>query len=92
MVTLYGIESSYVLYDTSYATYDRTIFVYTLRFIDRMRPNCIGLNYTLLSLPLPYSQHNLFTTVHKHYTTDEWKQFAADHPDVIQVGGGGGVV
>ena len=39
LVASYGIESSSILYDTSYATYD--FVMHTLRFIDRMQPNHI---------------------------------------------------
>ena len=42
LVTLYGINSSSILYDMSYATYDLCNFViHLLRFIDRMQPSCI---------------------------------------------------
>lgn len=27
----------------------------------------------------------MFTTVHKHYTVEEWKAFAAENPDVLKV-------
>ncbi|KAB1262088.1 GMP reductase 1 [Camelus dromedarius] len=30
------------------------------------------------------SQHSMFTAVHKHYTLDDWKLFAADHPECLQ--------
>ncbi|XP_036303966.1 GMP reductase 1 isoform X2 [Pipistrellus kuhlii] len=30
------------------------------------------------------SQHSMFTAVHKHYTLDDWKHFAADHPECLQ--------
>lgn len=28
-------------------------------------------------------QHGLFTTLHKYYSVDEWKQFAVENPDVL---------
>ncbi|XP_022100928.1 GMP reductase 2-like [Acanthaster planci] len=30
------------------------------------------------------SKHGLFTCIHKHYTAEEWKQFAAENPDTIK--------
>lgn len=30
-----------------------------------------------------FHQHQLFTTIHKHYTVDEWSQFALKHADVL---------
>ncbi|XP_027459564.1 GMP reductase 1 isoform X4 [Zalophus californianus] len=30
------------------------------------------------------SQHSMFTAIHKHYTLDEWKLFAAHHPECLQ--------
>ncbi|XP_054620222.1 GMP reductase 1 [Dunckerocampus dactyliophorus] len=30
------------------------------------------------------SKHTLFTAVHKHYTADQWKNFAADHPECLE--------
>ncbi|KAM9739802.1 GMP reductase 1 isoform 4-T5 [Dama dama] len=30
------------------------------------------------------SQHSMFTAVHKHYTLDDWKLFAANHPECLQ--------
>ncbi|KAM9739800.1 GMP reductase 1 isoform 2-T3 [Dama dama] len=32
------------------------------------------------------SQHSMFTAVHKHYTLDDWKLFAANHPECLQAG------
>lgn len=29
------------------------------------------------------SEHGMFTTVHKHYSVDAWKEFAANNPDVL---------
>lgn len=37
-----------------------------------------------LSNKTTFFQHGLFTCVHKYYTVDEWKAFAADNPDVLQ--------
>ncbi|XP_036745373.1 GMP reductase 1 isoform X4 [Manis pentadactyla] len=30
------------------------------------------------------SQHSMFTAIHKHYTLDDWKLFAANHPKCLQ--------
>lgn len=30
------------------------------------------------------SQHTLFTTIHKHYSIEEWKNFAASHPECLE--------
>uniref|UniRef100_A0A8D1M701 GMP reductase n=1 Tax=Sus scrofa TaxID=9823 RepID=A0A8D1M701_PIG len=30
------------------------------------------------------SQHSMFTAIHKHYTLDDWKLFAANHPECLQ--------
>ncbi|XP_044773171.1 GMP reductase 1 [Neomonachus schauinslandi] len=30
------------------------------------------------------SQHSMFTAIQKHYTLDEWKLFAAHHPECLQ--------
>nr|KAF6378212.1 guanosine monophosphate reductase [Myotis myotis] len=30
------------------------------------------------------SQHSMFTAIHKHYTLDDWKLFATDHPECLQ--------
>lgn len=30
------------------------------------------------------SKHGCFTTIHKHYSVDAWKEFAAQNPDVIK--------
>ncbi|XP_038069510.1 GMP reductase 2-like [Patiria miniata] len=30
------------------------------------------------------SKRGLFTCIHKHYTTEEWKQFAAQNPDTLK--------
>ncbi|XP_069349230.1 GMP reductase 1 isoform X1 [Eulemur rufifrons] len=30
------------------------------------------------------SQHSMFTAVHKHYTLDDWKLFASNHPECLQ--------
>ncbi|XP_070216886.1 GMP reductase 1 isoform X6 [Bos mutus] len=32
------------------------------------------------------SQHSMFTAIHKHYTLDDWKLFAANHPECLQAG------
>ncbi|XP_067112355.1 GMP reductase 1 [Osmerus mordax] len=29
-------------------------------------------------------QHTLFTAIHKHYSVDEWKNFAASHPECLE--------
>ncbi|XP_053303448.1 GMP reductase 1-like, partial [Pleuronectes platessa] len=29
-------------------------------------------------------QHTLFTTIHKHYSVEEWKNFAAAHPECME--------
>ncbi|KAK2113009.1 hypothetical protein P7K49_007275 [Saguinus oedipus] len=31
------------------------------------------------------SGHSLFTAIHKHYSLDDWKLFAANHPECLQV-------
>lgn len=30
-------------------------------------------------------QHKAFTCIHKHYTVDEWKQFAKEQSDIFDV-------
>uniref|UniRef100_A0A8C5Y0I8 GMP reductase n=1 Tax=Microcebus murinus TaxID=30608 RepID=A0A8C5Y0I8_MICMU len=30
------------------------------------------------------SQHSMFTAIHKHYTLDDWKLFASNHPECLQ--------
>ena len=30
-------------------------------------------------------QEDLFTAIHKHYSVEEWKQFAIRSPDVLKV-------
>ncbi|XP_053203705.1 GMP reductase 1-like [Panonychus citri] len=35
-------------------------------------------------MALALNKHNLLTTIHKHYSNDEWKQFADQHPDAIK--------
>uniref|UniRef100_A0A8C9QZS6 GMP reductase n=1 Tax=Scleropages formosus TaxID=113540 RepID=A0A8C9QZS6_SCLFO len=30
------------------------------------------------------SKHTLFTTIHKHYSLDEWKKFAAESPECLE--------
>uniref|UniRef100_A0A671U4F4 GMP reductase n=1 Tax=Sparus aurata TaxID=8175 RepID=A0A671U4F4_SPAAU len=30
------------------------------------------------------SKHTLFTAIHKHYTVEEWKNFAANHPECLE--------
>ncbi|XP_015793327.1 GMP reductase 1 [Tetranychus urticae] len=30
------------------------------------------------------NKHNLLTTIHKHYSVEEWKSFANQHPDAIK--------
>lgn len=30
-------------------------------------------------------QHTLFTAIHKHYSVEDWKNFAANHPDCLEV-------
>lgn len=30
-----------------------------------------------------YTQHDLFTCVHKHYSVEEWTSFARDNPEVL---------
>lgn len=30
-------------------------------------------------------QHSLFTTVHKHYSVEAWKQFALENKDALKV-------
>ncbi|XP_044783339.2 GMP reductase 1 isoform X3 [Bubalus bubalis] len=32
------------------------------------------------------SQHSMFTAIHKHYTLDDWKLFAVNHPECLQAG------
>uniref|UniRef100_A0A452FWT8 GMP reductase n=1 Tax=Capra hircus TaxID=9925 RepID=A0A452FWT8_CAPHI len=34
------------------------------------------------------SQHSMFTAIHKHYTLDDWKLFAANHPECLSSGSG----
>lgn len=46
-------------------------------------------HYKLLDMMLKsgilYLQHDMFTTVHKHYTVEAWKQFAAENKDILKV-------
>ncbi|XP_008401861.1 GMP reductase 1-like, partial [Poecilia reticulata] len=30
------------------------------------------------------SKHTLFTAIHKHYSVEDWKSFAADHPECLE--------
>jgi len=30
-------------------------------------------------------QHTLFTAIHKHYSVEEWKNFAANNPECVEV-------
>jgi GMP reductase len=30
-------------------------------------------------------KHKMLTAVHKHYSVEEWKEFAAENPDVLPV-------
>uniref|UniRef100_F6TKW6 GMP reductase n=1 Tax=Equus caballus TaxID=9796 RepID=F6TKW6_HORSE len=30
------------------------------------------------------TQHSMFTAIHKHYSLDDWKLFAANHPECLQ--------
>ncbi|KAM8787803.1 GMP reductase 1 isoform 2-T2 [Rhynchonycteris naso] len=32
------------------------------------------------------SQHSMFTAIHKHYSLDDWKLFATNHPECLQAG------
>jgi len=32
-------------------------------------------------------QHTLFTAIQKHYSLEEWKTFAASHPECLEVNG-----
>ncbi|EDL98170.1 guanosine monophosphate reductase, isoform CRA_b [Rattus norvegicus] len=32
------------------------------------------------------SQHAMFTAIHKHYSLDDWKHFAENHPECLQAG------
>ena len=34
---------------------------------------------------LIFFQHKLLTAIHKHYTVEEWAEFAKQHPDVLPV-------
>ena len=34
---------------------------------------------------LEMAKNNLFTTVAKHFTVEEWTDFAAKHPETIEV-------
>lgn len=36
-------------------------------------------------MAIQLSKLNLFTTIHKHYTVEQWKQFAAENPNVLSV-------
>ncbi|XP_061615678.1 GMP reductase 1 isoform X1 [Phyllopteryx taeniolatus] len=40
---------------------------------------CLGVTSVLC----PF-QHTLFTAIHKHYTVEEWKNFAANHPECLE--------
>uniref|UniRef100_A0A8C4HPC2 GMP reductase n=1 Tax=Dicentrarchus labrax TaxID=13489 RepID=A0A8C4HPC2_DICLA len=31
------------------------------------------------------SKHTLFTAIHKHYSVEDWKNFAANHPECLEV-------
>lgn len=35
--------------------------------------------------PVLFSQHAMFTAIHKHYSLDDWKRFAENHPECLQV-------
>jgi len=35
--------------------------------------------------PVLFSQHAMFTAIHKHYSLDDWKHFAENHPECLQV-------
>lgn len=39
----------------------------------------------MLLLFSPSLQHTLFTAIHKHYSVEDWKNFAANHPDCLEV-------
>lgn len=41
---------------------------------------CIVILYYLLCV-----QHTLFTAIHKHYSVEDWKNFAANHPECLEV-------
>lgn len=32
-----------------------------------------------------YLQHTLFTAIQKHYSVEDWKNFAANHPECLEV-------
>ena len=36
------------------------------------------------SMAVQLAKHRCMVAMHKHYTVDEWKSFAAEHPDVCQ--------
>lgn len=35
-------------------------------------------------MALALAKHSLFTTIHKHYTVDEWKEFASSNPNILE--------
>lgn len=39
----------------------------------------------LYVIDILFFQHNCFTAVHKHYTAEEWKNFAGKNPDTLKV-------
>ena len=37
-------------------------------------------------IAIEMAKNNLFTTIAKHVTVEEWTEFAAKHPETIEVG------
>lgn len=53
----------------------------TLNFINfTKKVNSFTLSFCILLL-----QFSLFTAIHKHYCIDDWKEFAAKHPECLEV-------
>lgn len=44
---------------------------------------CVANNITCLYMVL--FQHRMFTAIHKHYSVDAWKEFAAKNKEAIKV-------
>lgn len=57
----------------------------TFHGLDLLQHLIISLVSVISVLFLSLSQHTLFTAIHKHYSVEDWKKFAADHPDCLEV-------
>ena len=43
-------------------------------------------NEVIIIIIILHFQQDLFTVIHKHYSLDEWKQFASENKDLLKVG------